>query len=118
MIERRGDYSVFSMVTSQSTWPVAPIAWSMCSKPVFVQRNGLRQAGGGLEVTTAEAVLAGEIQRLQRRAFRQSLAAQHRQEIHLLQFANIVCAALQRRDAAAAGDRRPPRSPSALRGRL
>ncbi len=77
----------------------------MCSKPVFVQRNGLRQAGGGLEVTTAEAVLAGEIQRLQRRAFRQSHAAQHRQEIHLLQFANIVCAALQRRDAAAAGDR-------------
>ena len=56
----------------------------MFEAQMLVQADGLRQAGGGFQITTAEALLTGKLQCLQRQAFCQALAALNRQEIHFL----------------------------------
>ncbi len=96
-------YSVFSIRTSQSTWPVQPSGPSMCSKPrcSYKPIASVRK-GGGFQIAALKPLFAGVVQRQQRQLLRQPLPRALVIKIHFLQLADIRLAAGERRDAAAA----------------
>jgi len=67
----------------------------------LIEFNGPRQAGGGFQIATTEAVAACMLHRPQRQFARQTLPAHLRQKVHLLQLADIGRAAGERRNTAA-----------------